>query len=66
MLVHVDMVRHSGDLVRGVMDALSGAETGDREVFDRGLDTVISALKRINQTMDSMSPRYGSMAVECG
>ncbi|KAH0545135.1 hypothetical protein FGG08_000747 [Glutinoglossum americanum] len=54
VLVHVDMVKHSGELVEGAMTALEGCEKGDREVFDKGLQSVVGALVKVNQVMDKM------------
>lgn len=53
VLVHVDMVRHSGGLVRGVLKALPGVESDDRVLFDNGLEETLDALRKVNKTMDS-------------
>jgi indoleamine 2,3-dioxygenase len=53
VLVHVDMVRHSGGLVRGVLKALQGVESDDRVLFDDGLEETLDALRKVNKTMDS-------------
>ena len=53
--MHVDMVRHSGGLVRGVLKALGGVNQDDRPVFDEGLEEIVDALRKVNKTMDSTS-----------
>ena len=55
VLVHVDMVRHSGGLVRGVLRAHNGVSQDDRPAFDEGLKEIVDALKKVNKTMDSAS-----------
>ncbi|KAF8631685.1 hypothetical protein AX15_002253 [Amanita polypyramis BW_CC] len=54
VLVHVNMVRHSGGLVRGVLKAFKGVELDDRVMHDGGLADIFCALKKINGTMDEM------------
>lgn len=53
VLVHVEMVKHSGALVSGSVDLLEACGTGDREKFDEGLREVVSAMRKINGAMDS-------------
>jgi len=60
VLVHVDMVRHSGGLVRGVLKALQGVESDDRVLFDDGLEETLDALRKVNKTMDSACAIYSS------
>ena len=54
VLVHVDMVKHSGPLVVGTVMALDACEADDREGFERGLERVVGAMKRVNEVMDGM------------
>jgi indoleamine 2,3-dioxygenase len=56
VLVHVAMVRHSGELVTGAMQALEGSAEQNREMFDEGLMNVISSMKKVNATMHSKCP----------
>jgi indoleamine 2,3-dioxygenase len=53
VLVHVAMVRHSGELVTGAMQALEGSAQQNRGMFDEGLMNVVSAMKQVNTTMQS-------------
>jgi len=53
VLVHVAMVKHSGDLVAGAVDALQGALAKDRQAFDTGLADLICAMVKINKVMHS-------------
>ncbi len=55
VLVHVDMVRHSGRLVEGAMNALSSCGNGDRKGFDAGLELVVEAMVDVNAVMDGKS-----------
>ena len=52
VLVHVDMVKHSGELVEGAINALEGCGKGDREQFEIGLEGVLGALVKINEVMN--------------
>lgn len=52
VLVHVDMVRHSGLLVEGALKALSACGDGDRKAFDAGLEGVVEAMVKVNRVMD--------------
>jgi indoleamine 2,3-dioxygenase len=52
--VHIDMVQNSGPLVEGVVDALDGCASDDREVVNDGLRKVISAMTKINKVMETM------------
>lgn len=59
VLTHVAMVRHSGELVSGVMGclrslALASDAPGRRAAFNGGLAGTLSALKRINAVMETM------------
>lgn len=61
VLVHVDMVKNSGPMVAGVMSALSalGSEDGAdptvrRKKFNDGLSTVLGAIQKVNNVMETM------------
>ncbi|KAK5003669.1 hypothetical protein LTR28_009880 [Elasticomyces elasticus] len=54
VLVHVNMVKHSGQLVSGSMAALDGCATSDRGAFDAGMVNVIDALIQVNRVMNKM------------
>ncbi|KZF24310.1 indoleamine 2,3-dioxygenase gamma type [Xylona heveae TC161] len=54
VLVHVDMVKQSGELVEGAADAIEGCTAHDRAAFDSGLAKVVSAMKKVNKVMDGM------------
>ena len=53
VLVHVDMVRNSGRLVKGAMDSLSACDSDDRISFNAGLDLVVQTMVEVNAVMDS-------------
>ncbi|KAH0559781.1 hypothetical protein GP486_003697 [Trichoglossum hirsutum] len=53
VLVHVDMVANSGELIQGAVTALEGCGQGDREKLDKGLEGAVGALVKINKVMDS-------------
>ena len=52
VLVHVDMVLHSGLLVKGAVDSLSACGGGDRKAFNAGLEGVVEAMVKVNGVMD--------------
>ncbi|KAI9767784.1 MAG: hypothetical protein M1840_005465 [Geoglossum simile] len=52
VLVHVNMVSHSGELVEGAMAALEGCGKGDRQQFEKGLEGAVGAMTKINKVMD--------------
>ncbi|KAL2042098.1 hypothetical protein N7G274_005286 [Stereocaulon virgatum] len=54
VLVHIDMVKHSGQLVKGAVNSLKACSTGDREAFNDGLEGVVKALVEVNAVMDGM------------
>ncbi|KAK7519143.1 indoleamine 2,3-dioxygenase gamma type [Phyllosticta citriasiana] len=54
VLVHIAMVRHSGKLVKGAVDALNGALAGERAKFNDGMADMLQALQKINAVMDTM------------
>jgi indoleamine 2,3-dioxygenase len=64
VLVHVAMVRHSGELVTGAEKVLKACETKDREAFDLGMSTVVEALKKVNHTMNGKCFEGLSLYVE--
>jgi indoleamine 2,3-dioxygenase len=55
VLVHVDMVQHSGPLVDGVVLALDSCAANDREAFDAGMGKVVQSMIKVNKVMDGMS-----------
>ncbi|KAL9103745.1 MAG: hypothetical protein Q9163_001249 [Psora crenata] len=57
VLTHVDMVKHSGTLVRAAMEALDGCEKQDRQMFNDGLRTLVEGMKEVNAVMESMWKR---------
>ncbi|KAJ4467817.1 IDO-domain-containing protein [Lentinula aciculospora] len=54
VFVHIAMVSHSGLLISGAVEALNGALTSNRIRFDTGMEDLLTALKKINQVMDTM------------
>ena len=52
ILMHVDMVRHSGPLVEGAMNVLSACSDGNRKGFDDGLELLVRAMTKVNCVMD--------------
>lgn len=54
VLVHVEMVKHSGGLVSGALQALEGVEKQDRECFEEGMCKVVEAMQRVNAVMERM------------
>lgn len=52
--VHIDMVQNSGPLVEGVIDALDGCASNDRETVNDGFRNVIAAMIKINKVMETM------------
>ena len=55
VLVHVDMVKNSGLLVEGAVDAIAACGAGERKAFDAGLELVIQGMVKINRVMDGKS-----------
>ena len=53
VLVHIAMVKHSGPLVAGTVEALHACASKDRVAFRTGLSKVVDALKMVNQVMNS-------------
>ena len=54
VLVHVDMVQHSGPLVSACLSMLSASSIEDRPSFNDGLSQLTLALKKINSVMEHM------------
>ncbi|KAI1363725.1 indoleamine 2,3-dioxygenase-like protein [Xylaria arbuscula] len=61
VLVHVDMVKNSGPIVAGAMSALSalvdqnGTDlTAQRKAFNKGLQTVLGGMQKVNAVMETM------------
>lgn len=54
ILVHVDMVQHSGGLIDGAVKVIKACEDGnDYEMFKDGMKQVLATLRKINATMES-------------
>ena len=53
VLVHVNMVKHSGKLVQGTMEALDACKADSREDFNAGLRKVVNSMKSVNKVMNS-------------
>jgi indoleamine 2,3-dioxygenase len=53
VLVHVDMVQQSGELVSGATMALEACAQRDRAGLDNGLSHVVAAMQKVNKTMNS-------------
>lgn len=58
VLVHIAMVKESGALIEGASEMLNGCTGKDRERFDNGLRTLVTALRKINAVMNSKCCRY--------
>ncbi|KAJ3304224.1 hypothetical protein HDV03_002961 [Kappamyces sp. JEL0829] len=54
ILVHVAMVRHTGDLVKNVQGALEAAGNEDRAAFNASMAAVNKVMTKINQVMEEM------------
>lgn len=55
VLVHIDMVKHSGPLVSGTVEALDAAHKS-REALNAAMGKQLEALKKINATVRSPLP----------
>lgn len=53
VLVHIDMVKNSGPLVSGTVEALQAAHTS-RQELNAAMGKQLGALRRINATMETM------------
>ena len=58
VLTHVAMVRKSGRLVEGAVDALSACFDGRRGDFDVALGLVVETMDAVNRIMERMSPLF--------
>lgn len=54
VLVHVDMVQNSGPLVDGVVSALDACSDNDRDLFNSGLQKVVTSMTKVNKVMETM------------
>ncbi|EJD42500.1 IDO-domain-containing protein [Auricularia subglabra TFB-10046 SS5] len=54
VLVHIAMVKNSGDLVTDAVNALNGVLGKDRDAFNAGMAELVSALDKINKVMNTM------------
>ncbi|KAG0141216.1 hypothetical protein CROQUDRAFT_83465 [Cronartium quercuum f. sp. fusiforme G11] len=54
ILVHVDMVAHSGRLITSIEQALGAVASGDRASFNDALDQMYQAYQAINASMHTM------------
>lgn len=54
ILVHVDMVAHSGKLISAIEKALGAVATSDRASFNTALDEMYQAYQKINASMHTM------------
>jgi indoleamine 2,3-dioxygenase len=52
VLVHVDMVRHSGELVSGALGGLDACLSRNRSQFNVNLGKVVDAMQKVNFTMN--------------
>lgn len=64
VLIHVDMVKHSGKLVKGAFGALSACGDADRKAFDEGLEMVVKAMVEVNAVMDGEQLHFGGFWVK--
>ncbi|KAI9758712.1 MAG: hypothetical protein M4579_002887 [Chaenotheca gracillima] len=54
VLIHVEMVKQSGELVEGAVRVTESCATRDRDAFDAGLMSVVTALTKVNKVMNDM------------
>ncbi|PVU99442.1 hypothetical protein BB559_000715 [Furculomyces boomerangus] len=57
ILVHVDMVKHSGKLVGASLDALDAVKANDRPAFNKAIQEYFESLLIINTAMETMWKR---------
>src|SRR5690606_23529989 len=57
ILVHVDMVSHSKELVSGTMNALDAISNQDRFEFDKAVAKMVTTMQEINKSMETMWSR---------
>ena len=60
VLVHVDMVKHSGQLVEAAIKMLDACAGADRRAYDEGLESLVQAMKQVNKVMDGECPCLNS------
>lgn len=56
VLVHVDMVKHSGQLVEAAIKMLDACAGADRRAYDEGLESLVQAMKQVNTVMNGECP----------
>ncbi|KAI9842555.1 MAG: hypothetical protein M1837_007068 [Sclerophora amabilis] len=54
VLVHVEMVKNSGELVEGAVHVLEACSLCDRTAFDTGMRSVIASMMKVNKVMNVM------------
>ena len=52
VLIHVEMVKHSGGLVEGALKALEGVRDKNRGRYEEGMGQVVTAMKKVNGVME--------------
>lgn len=52
ILVHVAMVRHTGELVDAVIKALEAASKKDRAGFNKNVAAMVAVMQKINSVME--------------
>jgi indoleamine 2,3-dioxygenase len=57
VLVHIDMVKHSGPLVGGAAACIAAATNQKRDAANAALTQVLTALRKVNATMETMWAR---------
>jgi indoleamine 2,3-dioxygenase len=57
VLVHIEMVKHSGPLVAGAVACLSSLSSSSRSALNAGLTQVLTSLQKVNATMETMWAR---------
>ena len=56
VLVHVDMVKHSGQLVEAAIKILDACAHSDRRAYDEGLESLVQTMKQVNTVMEGEWP----------
>jgi indoleamine 2,3-dioxygenase len=54
IMIHVSMVRHTGKLVKSVMEILDSAKNRERAQFNLAMAELVSTMKDINAVMEKM------------
>lgn len=57
ILVHVEMVSYTGQLVDSVENALAAANRGDERAFEASFEKLLLTYRKINRSMDTMWSR---------